>query len=292
MSCLAVLSVHYRYPELLADQVERLGRCAPALRAAAGLALRFHPIVHRFAREEVRRAVGAARGGNGDFAVRGLDLSDRSAAVIPRGGRSHGHSLAEAFRVLRARGELAACDLIAVLDHDAHPLDTGLFAALCAALAHRPEPAGVGIPHWHGTQCYLHPSLLLTRVETVERMGLATAFQVRLPISPDSEDWDDTCEGFTAWCAKRRLPLLPLRVCSTAFPWTWWDGGSTEQTGGHGEAVRLGHLMSYGLAPERPLVSHVWAGALGPYRDLGLSPHGWDEVLAAYLSEPLEDRAR
>jgi len=291
VSRLAILSVHYRHPELLADQVERLRRCAPPLRAAAGLALRFHPIVHRFARREVRRAVAAADEEGGDFAVHGLDLSRSPVAVIPRGGRSHGHSLAEAFRILRARGDLDAGDLIAILDHDVHPLDTGLFAELSAALARRPEPAGVGIPHWHGTLCYLHPSLLLTRVETVERMGLETAFHVRLPAFPDSEDWADTCEGFTAWCAERRLPLLPLRVCSTAFPWTWWYAGATERTGWHGEAVHLGHLMRYGLEPERPLVSHLWAGNLGPYSDLSRGPHARDEVFAAYLAEPLDDRA-
>jgi hypothetical protein len=287
MSRLAVLSVHYRHPELLADQGERLRRCAPPLRAGSGLTLRFHPVIHRFATEEVVRAVAGASGGRGDFAVRGLDLRDRPPATIPQGGRSHGHSLAEAFRVLRREGELAPDDLVALLDHDAHPLDTRLFAALAGELARSPGLAAVGIPHWRGEEIYLHPSLLLTRAGMIERMGTAAAFEVRLPAHPGDESWADTCEGLTAWCGEQRLPVLPLRVCDTVFPWARWDGGRTERTGRHGEPVRLGHLMRYGLEPGAPLVSHVWAGALGPYRSLALSDHTWDEVLAAYLAEPL-----
>jgi hypothetical protein len=289
VSRLAVLSVHYLYPELLADQVARLALCAGPLRTEQGLALSFHPIVHRFSRDEVAHAVleaGEADGSRGGLAVRGIDLRDRPLETVPRGGRSHGHSLAEAFRLLRRDGGLAEGDLIAVLDHDAHPLDARLFAALAAELTRPGAPAALGIPHWHGELCYLHPSLLLTRVEAVESMGLAAAFHVRLQ-QADGGPWADTCEGLTLWCRERQVPVLPLRVCSTAFPWAWWDGGDTERSGWHGEPVRLGHLMRYGLAPGAPLVSHVWAGALGPYRSLRLSAHTWEEVLAAYLAESM-----
>ena len=283
MSRLAVLSVHYLLPELLADQVARLAACTPPLLRRTGLSLNFHPIVHRFARDEVARGVLETDGG--------LDLRDRPLDVIPRGGRSHGHSLAEAFRTLRRTGALENGDLVAFLDHDAHPLDTRLFAALASALVRTPEPLGLGIPHWHDGLCYLHPSLLLSRVETLERIGIAAACEVRLPATAGDGAWADTCEGFTAWGRERGLPLLPLRVCSTMFPWDWWDGGATARDGWHGEPVRHGHLMRYGLEQEKPLVSHVWAGALGPYRSLGLSQHTREEVLAAYLAEPLESAA-
>jgi hypothetical protein len=59
MSRLAVLAVHYLLPELLADQVARISACAAPLRDRLGLELDFHPIVHRFARDEVVHAHGA-----------------------------------------------------------------------------------------------------------------------------------------------------------------------------------------------------------------------------------------
>ncbi|HEY0783476.1 MAG TPA: hypothetical protein VGE98_13540, partial [Thermoanaerobaculia bacterium] len=154
---LAILSVHYRYPELLADQLERLARCAAAMRS--GLALSFHPIVHRQSRPAVVRAVLGASS-RGALAVRGLDLRDRPAKLIPRGARSHARSLMEAVGVLRQEDNLGADDLLALLDHDAHPLDARLFDRLAAELARPDGPAAVGIPHWHGPLCYLHPSLL------------------------------------------------------------------------------------------------------------------------------------
>lgn len=60
----------------------------------------------------------------------------------------------------------------------------------------------------------------------------------------------------------------------------------TELTGWHGERVRVGHLMRYGLEPGVPLVSHLWAGPLGPYQWMGFSDHVWEEVRAAYFAEP------
>ncbi len=290
---LAVLSVHYRYPELLADQIARLRPCAGPLARELDLALRFHPILHRSSQEEVVRAAAEATHGRGEFRVRSLDL--RSLAAIPRGAEAHGHSLAAAFRLLRSEEALGDGDLVAILDHDAHPVHVRMLADLAAALHGPAAPAGVGIPQWQRGHCYLHPSLLLTRVETIDRIGPETAFQVRIPPDPHDDDWSDTSEEFTVWCEAQRLPVLPLRVTSTAFPWSRWDsdmvpGRGTELTGWHGEAVRVGHLMGYGLLPGLPLVSHLWAGPADPAQRRGFSHHTWDEVLAAYLAEPLEDR--
>ncbi len=181
-----------------------------------------------------------------------------------------------------------------MLDHDAHPLDVRLFARLGEALRRRPELAGVGIPQWQRGHCYLHPSLLATRAATIFEMGTAAAFEVRLPPFDGSDDWHDTAEGFTAWCERRGRALLPLRVNATRFPWTRWDsdmvpGGGASLTGEHAEPVRIGNLMHYGLDAGRSLASHVWAGPLGPFRWLGLSDHGIEEVFAAYLEEPLAE---
>lgn len=292
MKQLAILSVHYRFPELLDDAIFRLGACAGPVGATLGAELRYYPIIHRFARdgadevvaEQCRRSEGLATC---------VDLRDRSSQVIPRGGRCHGHSLAEAFRFLRRDGRLAADDLIATLDHDAHPLHAGLFALLGEKLLGTDAPAGVGIPQWHRGHCFLHPSLLMTRVGDVEEMGPETAFEVRLPAHSQDPSWSDTCEGFTLWCEQNGRRIHPLRVESTSFPWVKWDSENTavweatELTGCHGEPVRVGCLMRYGLEPGTALVSHLWAGPLTSYRWMGFSEHTWEEVRAAYLAESL-----
>jgi hypothetical protein len=286
----AVLSVHYRYPELLADQITRLLRCAGPTQQALGAELRFHPILHAGSRAAVKEAVRAGCAASGGLAEP-IDLSDRLPAVMP--GRQlmrHGHGLAEAYRVLRRDGRLAADDLVAVLDHDAHPLDDRLFAVLGRRLAEQPDLAGIGIPQWYHGRTYLHPSFLLTRAATVDEMSVETAFLSRQPAFSHDPDWHDTCEGFTIWCERHRRGILPLRVVSTAYPFDKWDsdlapGGGTELTGWHGEAVRVGHLMRFGLEADRPLVSHVWASFLGPWRHDRFSPFTWAEVAAAYLAE-------
>jgi hypothetical protein len=109
-------------------------------------------------------------------------------------------------------------------------------------------------------------------------MGPSTAFEVRVPRTPEDETWSDTAEGFTLWCEEHSRPVLPLRVCSTVYPWH-----GAELTGWHGEPVRVGHLMRYGLEDGAPLASHLWTGSY-PW---GPSPYPWDEVMAAYLSEPM-----
>jgi len=287
---LAVLSVHYRYPELLADQIVRLRHCAEPLASTLGAELTFFPIVHAGSRAHVVRKVQKACTASSGFA-RMVDLRDRPASVMPkRELLRHGHGLLAAYRALRLDGLLADDDLVAVLDHDAHPLDAGLLASLASRLAAAPDLAGIGIPQWYHGRCYLHPSLLLTRVATVEEMGAEQALLSRQPARPGDRNWYDTCEGFTIWCERHARPILPLRVISTAFPFERWDsdmapGGGTELTGWHGEPVRVGHLMRFGLEPGRPLVSHVWAGFLGPYREDGFSNFTWKEVLAAYLAE-------
>lgn len=287
----AVLAVHYRYPELLADQLARLERCVRPTREALGLRLEFFPIVHPHSLAEVVAAAsaGCARSG---FATC-LKVGSHP-PITDKGGRQHGQGLAAAFELLRTRLHLDPDDLVVMLDHDAHPLDVRLFARLGEALRQRPELAGVGIPQWQRGHCYLHPSLLATRAATIFEMGTATAFEVRLPSFEGSDDWHDTAEGFTGWCERRGRALLPLRVNATRFPWTRWDsdmvpGGGASLTGEHAEPVRIGNLMHYGLDAGCSLASHVWAGPLGPFRWLGLSDHGIEEVFAAYLEEPLAE---
>jgi hypothetical protein len=286
---LAVLSVHDRHPELWRDQIERLARCAGPVRAALNAELRLWPIVHSLTREAVLDAVREGCAESGGFAGC-LDLRD---CVPPQeGGPIHGHSLAEAYRQLRGAGELEDGDLLAVLDHDAHPLRTDSFAILSERLLADGSLAGLGIPQWYHGRCYLHPALLLTRVAMVEEMGPDVAL---LPRDRTADPgWYDTCEGFTVWCEQRSRPILPLRVISTGYPLERWDsdmapGGGTELTGAHGERVRVGHLMRFGLEPDLPLASHIWAGFLGPYQWAGFSPWSWDEILAAYLAEPLAE---
>jgi hypothetical protein len=288
----AVLSVHYRYPELLGDQLARLERCVAPTREALGLRLEFFPIVHRHSLAEV---VAAAHSGCAAtrFATC-IDAGERLSVMPPNGGRLHGQGLAAGFELLQGRLHLEPDDLVVLLDHDTHPLDARLFARLGEALRERPELAGTGIPQWHRGHCYLHPSLLATRAATIFEMGTAAAFEVRVPPSEGSGDWHDTAEGFTAWCEGRGRALLPLRVNATRFPWTHWDsdmvpGGGACLTGEHGEAVQVGNLMHYGFEAGASLASHVWAGPLGPFRWLRLSDYDREAVFAAYLSEPLAD---
>lgn len=278
---LALLSVHYRHPALLEDQIARLSRCAGDLLLI--------PILHRWAAPEVADAVLAA-GRRHAGLVRPVDLRSLPSEAIPE-DVCHGHSLAAACRTLRATGEIEGADLVAALDHDVHPLHVEAFARLTAPLLAEDAPAGVGIPQWHRGHCYLHPSLLLTRAATLEAMGADAAFELRSPAA-NGRAWSDTGEGFTLWCEANGRAILPLRVESTALPWSLWDsdmapGGGTELTGWHGEPVRIGSLMRYGLVAGEPLVSHLWAGPLDPYRWMGFATTTWEEALAAYLAEPL-----
>ena len=282
MRRLHVLAVHYRYPELLHDQAERIGRCAGPVCAVLSAELRFHPILHRHVKSEalveaVQEVSHRYRG-----LVDSLDLRDRP---MPPGGMSHGYGLVEAYRALRREG-LGEDDLIAVLDHDTHPLNSGLFATVGAALL-AADVAGVGIPQWGRGHWFLHPSLLVTHAATLERIGLQV-FLARPPAYPGDRGWWDTAEGFTRWCEANGRGILPLRFESNGFPWKRPDSDeqSLEIVGWHGETLSDGYLMRYGLEPGHPLVSHLRASPLGPFQDLGVSDHTWDEVLAAYLAEP------
>jgi hypothetical protein len=283
MGRLAILSVHYRYRELLADQAERIRRCARSTRELLGAELSYHPVIH----PDTRPAVAEA-------ALATAALPDLAAACIDLRGRPpfqhvHGQCLEAAFERLCASGALTAGDLVAILDHDTHPLHPTLFAAAAGRLLADGPLAGVGIPQWHRGHRYLHPSFLLSRVETVVEMGAAMAFRSRPGDS--ASGYRDTAEGFTTWCERRGLPTGALRVCSTAFPWSSWDsdmvpGGGAELAGEHGERIHVGNLMRYGLDAGRPLVSHVWAAPL--LWQAGGVDHE-RKVLAAYLAEPLED---
>jgi len=295
MRRVTLLSVHYRHPVLLEDQITRLSAGAAAVRSVLGAELRLVPILHRWAAPEVAEAVLAAGLGTefGAGLVIPIDLRDRPAEEIPE-DVCHGHSLAAAWRVLEAAGAIEPDDLVGALDHDVHPLQAGALARLGERLLAPDAPAGLGIPQWHRGHCYLHPSLLLTRAATVAAMGAETAFELRSP-AVNGRSWSDTGEGFTLWCEANGRAILPLRVESTVFPWKRWDsemapGRGTELTGWHGEAVRIGSLMRYGLESGGPLVSHLWAGPLDPYRWMGFTGVTWEVALASYLGEPLDGK--
>jgi hypothetical protein len=289
--CFLLLSVHYRHPELLTDQIDRLRRCAAPVRSVLGAELLLVPILHRWAAPAIADAVLSA--GTRHEWVKPVDLRERTPEEIPE-DVCHGHSLAAASRLLAEDSRLDGDDLVASLDHDVHPLHAESLARLGARLLEADgvaDVAGVGIPQWHRGHCYLHPSLLLTRADTLKGMGFETAFELRSPAA-NGRKWSDTGEGFTIWCEGNGRSILPLRVESTAFPWSRWDsnmvpGGGTGLTGWHGEPVRVGSLMRYGLSPGEPLVSHLWAGPLDPYRWMEFTDRTWDEAVAAYLAEPL-----
>jgi hypothetical protein len=284
-----LLSVHYRHAELLADQIARLRCCSAPVRSLLAAELLLVPILHRWAAPAVIDAVWTAACRHRDL-VLPVDLRDRTTEEIPE-DVCHGHSLAAACRLLAGTGQLRGEDLVGSLDHDVHPLHADSFARLGARLLEADGIAGVGVPQWHRGHCYLHPSLLLTRAATLEAIGPETAFELRSS-AENGRSWSDTGEGFTIWCEANGRTVLPLRVESTAFPWSRWDsdmapGERTELTGWHGEPVRVGSLMRYGLYPGEPLVSHLWAGPLDTYRWMGFTDRTWDEALTSYLAEPL-----
>lgn len=274
---LGVLSVHYRLLQFLVDQHRRLGACAKAT-AAGGWEPWYFPVVHGETAPEIATAAGALSGTESGLRVSRVDLRQRDLGRL-----RHKDSLLAAYRELRESGRLRPGDLVAVMDHDAHPLRPEAFAATAARLA-TTGAAGVGHPQWHHGHCYLHPSFLLTRVETIDEIGPELA----LASCRDGSDVGDTAEGFTYWCEENGRPTYPLRVVSTGFPWDFWksqnvEGESPRLRGTHGEAVHVGHLMRYGLPEGPPLFSHVCSVTLG---GLHFSRHTEAEVLAAYFAEP------
>ncbi|HVT59838.1 MAG TPA: hypothetical protein VHR45_15735 [Thermoanaerobaculia bacterium] len=287
---LVLLSVHYRYSELLADQARRIERCIGPTRRAMGLRLEYFPVVHRDSAPEVIAAARAAcRGAEGAACI---DVRERLGGLRCRPSLLHGESLAAAFAELRERGELEPGDLLALLDHDAHPLDVRAFAALARRLFEG-GLAGIGIPQWQRGHCYLHPSLLMTRAATVAEIGPEMAFKVTPAAIAGSVEELDTAEGFTFWCERHRRPRLALRVIASRFPWARWDsdmvpGEGAELTGEHREQVHVGNLMLYGLQAGQPLVSHIWSAAeSAPW--FGLGDDAPQRIFSAYLAEPLAE---
>jgi len=282
---LGVISVHYRLRRLLVDQHRRLSACAAPTRRALGRDLWYFPVVHHASRPDIVAAAGEMSSPSSALSplprlpVAAVDLRGR-----PLVRRHHQDYLLEAYRELRRCRRLAADDLVAVMDHDAHPLREDALA-LAAERLLATGAAGIGIPQWHRGRCYLHPSFSLSRVETIDAMAPELAFASRR----GPRKVGDTGEGFTVWCEENGRPLSFLRVFSTAFPWREWDsdmapGGAAELVGEHGEPVHVGHLMRYGLPEGTPLFSHVWLLPLGTGY---FSDHEPEEVLDAYLAEPL-----
>jgi hypothetical protein len=276
---MGVLSVHYRLPPLLADQHKRLRGCVAAV-AAMGWELWYFPVVHAGSRPEVAAVALAMSDERASLPTAAVDLSRR-----PLPGRPHKEALIAAYRRLRRSGQIAAKDLVAVMDHDAHPLCREAMAAGAERLL-ASGAAGLGNPQWHRRRCYLHPSFLLARAATLDEVGPELAFASRR----DGQRLGDTGEGFTVWCEEQGRSIYPLAVLSTAFPWRFWASenvpdGRAELVGEHGERVQVGHLMRYGLPEGPPLLSHVWSVTLGGRH---FSDHAEEEVLAAYFAEPFE----
>ena len=274
---IGVLSVHYRIRPFLIDQHRRLRGCVPAV-AAMGWELWYFPIVHAGSRPDIRAAARAMSSPAAPLPAMAVDLSRR-----PLQGPPHKEALIAAYRRLRRSGRLGARDLVAVMDHDAHPLCR---EAMAAAVGHllAGGAAGLGVPQWHHRRCYLHPSFFLARAATLDEIGPELAFASRR----DGVRLGDTCEGFTVWCQENGRPIDPLRVVSTGFPWQFWKSENVpddraDLVGEHGERVHVGHLMRYGLPAGPPLVSHVWSVTLGGRH---FSDHTEEEVWAAYLAEP------
>ena len=77
-----LLSVHYRHPELLADQIDRLRYCAAPVRSALGAELVLVPILHRWAAPSVVEAVLNAGGRHGGR-VWPVDLRQMTPEEVP-----------------------------------------------------------------------------------------------------------------------------------------------------------------------------------------------------------------
>jgi len=281
---LGVISVHYRIRRLLVDQHRRLRACAAATRRAVGHDLWYFPVVHDQSRPDITAAARAMSSPRAPLPAAMVDLRGR-----PLGRQHHKDYLVEAFRELRRSRRLAASDLVAVMDHDTHPIHPEALAAPADRLL-ASGTAGIGNPQWHHQRCYLHPSFLLTRVATIEEIGPELA----LGSLRAGQRVGDTAEGFTVWCEENGRAVYPLRVFSTGFPWRWWRsknvrGRSPRLTGEHGERVHVGHLMRYGLPEGPPLLSHVWSVTLG-WRHF--SDDDADDVMAAYFAEPAPAAAR
>lgn len=274
---IGVLSVHYRIRPLLIDQHRRLRGCVAATRVG-GRELWYFPIVHAETRPDIAAAAREMSFPRAPLPTAFVDLRD-----LAMEGPPHKGSLVAAYRRLRRSGRLAGSDLVAVMDHDAHPLREDALAAAAERLL-ATGAAGIGNPQWHHGRCYLHPSFFLARVATIDEAGPEVAFASRR----GGVRLGDTGEGFTVWCEENGRPIYPLRVVSTGFPWRFWESQNVrdqraELIGAHGERVHVGHLMRYGLPEGPPLVSHVWSVTLGGKHFSDDDP---DEVLAAYLAEP------
>jgi hypothetical protein len=272
---IGVLSVHYRIRPFLVDQHRRLRGCVPAVRAM-GWELWYYPIVHAGSRPDIR-AAARAMSPVAPLPAMAVDLGRR-----PLPGPAHKEALMAAYRRLRRSGQIRARDLVAVMDHDAHPLCSEAMAAAARRLLES-GAAGLGVPQWHHRRCYLHPSFLLARAATLDEIGPELAFASRR----DGVRLGDTCEGFTVWCQENGRPIDPLRVVSTGFPWQFWKSENVpddraDLVGEYGEQVHVGHLMRYGLPAGPPLVSHVWSVTLGGHH---FSDHTEEEVWAAYFAE-------
>ncbi|HKE96368.1 MAG TPA: hypothetical protein VKB34_18820, partial [Povalibacter sp.] len=108
-----ILSVHYKYPELLRDQWERIRACTGPVRVALNAELRYHPIVHGGSTPEVVEVARAVSEHEG-HACSHIHLQTRPASSAS----AHGDSLAAALLQLTRDSPLQDEDLIAIMDHD------------------------------------------------------------------------------------------------------------------------------------------------------------------------------
>jgi len=120
---IGVLSVHYRVRPFLVDQHRRLRGCIPAVKDM-GWELWYFPVVHAGSRPDVVAAARAMSSPEAPLPAAAVDLARR-----PLPQPHHKEALIAAYRRLRRSGRLAAGDLVAVMDHDAHPLHREAMAA-------------------------------------------------------------------------------------------------------------------------------------------------------------------
>lgn len=281
---LIALSVHYRYPELLRDHWWRFSRCESFLREETDVDFVYGLVLHADSDPSLERL--ATELSRGQLSARVISVGRPAPEVS--GGGLHARGLAAAYHQLVSAGDIEDDDLIAVVDHDCHPVHDEALAASVQHLAEREDLGGMGVPQWHRGHCYLHPSFAVLRARLVREMGVEWAFHSRRRGGGKPHD---TCEGFTRWCTARGVPLSRMRVNATLFPWERWDsqnvpGRGAALRGEHGESVVVGHVMRYGLEADKPLVSHMWALPLRRAGRRAFSRHDPTKVWQTYLDEP------
>ncbi len=130
------------------------------------------------------------------------------AAPYERLVHPHAVPLQRLYTLARAQD----AEIIVTLDSDAHPIRPGWLTELTSALANGAVLAGVWRDELsNGIAPYVHPSCLVTTVDSIERHQLRFD---RLP-STDGGEQSDTLSHFTKTLQAAGLPIYPLRRSNT-----------------------------------------------------------------------------